>query len=98
VPAPLFIGDEITAAAYRLAGLRTRVADRAGIAAAFDAALRDTELLLLAAPAAAMLNPAVLDAAMRNARPLVLVVPDAAGRMAPPRLDAEVDRVLGIEQ
>jgi len=98
MPAPLFIGDEISAAAYRLTGLRTRVADRAGIAATFDAALRDTELLLLAAPVAAMLNSAVLDAAMRHARPLVLVVPDVAGRMAPPGLDDEVDRVLGIEQ
>jgi hypothetical protein len=35
---------------------------------------------------------------MRQARPLVLVVPDAADRIAPPELDSEVERVLGIEQ
>ena len=39
-----------------------------------------------------------LDAALRRADPLILVVPDAANRLAPPDLDREVDRVLGIEQ
>ncbi len=64
----------------------------------FDRALADAELLLIAAPCAANLDRERLDAAVRQAQPLVLIVPDAAGRRAPPDLDTAVDRVLGIEQ
>lgn len=95
---PLFIGDEVTASAWRLIGVRAIVVHDDDAAAAFDAALADTELVLIAAPCAAKLDRERLDAAVRQAQPLVLIVPDAAGRRAPPDVDKAVDRVLGIEQ
>ncbi len=95
---PVFIGDEVTASAWRLIGARTIVVDGDDAAGVFDAALADTELVLITAPCAATLDSDRLDAAVRKARPLVLVVPDAAGRLAPPDLDKAIDRVLGIEQ
>jgi vacuolar-type H+-ATPase subunit F/Vma7 len=98
VTIPAFVGDEVTASAWRLIGARTLVADGDGAVKAFDAALGDAELVLITAAFAAALDSQKLDAAVRRARPLVLVVPDAANRVAPPDLDKAVDRVLGIEQ
>lgn len=95
---PVFIGDEVTASAWRLIGARTIVVDDDDAAGVFDAALADAELVLVTAPCAAKLDGDRLDAAVRQAQPLVLIVPDAAGRRAPPDLDKAVDRVLGIEQ
>ena len=95
---PVFIGDEVTAAAYRLIGLRTHVVVNGAVLKAFEAARREADLLLITAPCAAELGNERMDAAMREARPLILVVPDAAKQGTPPDLDKEVDRVLGIEQ
>ena len=78
--------------------MRATAADEGKVAPAFEAALGDTGLLLITAACAAELDGDRLDAALRRADPLILVVPDAANRLAPPDLDREVDRVLGIEQ
>lgn len=94
---PLFIGDEVTAAAYRLVGLRTRIADKDTVATIFEEALEDTELVLITAACAAELPTGRIGSAMRTGEPLVLIVPDAANRVAPPDLGREVDHVLGIE-
>jgi vacuolar-type H+-ATPase subunit F/Vma7 len=93
-----FIGDEVTASAWSLIGVRTIVAEAGDATAAFDSALGDDGLLLITAACAAELDSERLDAAVRQAKPLILIVPDAANRLAPSDLDAEVDRVLGIEQ
>jgi vacuolar-type H+-ATPase subunit F/Vma7 len=84
VTVPAFIGDEVSATAWRLIGVRATAVDKGNAAEAFEAALE--------------LDSEGLDAALRNAKPLILLVPDAANRIAPPDLDKEVDRVLGIEQ
>lgn len=93
-----FIGDEVSATAWRLVGLRATAVDSGNVAAAFEAELGTPGLLLITAACAAELDDERLDAAFRAAQPLILIVPDAAGRLAPPDLDSEVDRVLGIEQ
>jgi vacuolar-type H+-ATPase subunit F/Vma7 len=98
VTIPAFIGDEITATAWRLIGVRATAVDEGEVTRAFDAALGEAGLLLITAACAAELDGGKLDAAVRRAEPLILVVPDAANRLAPTDLDREVDRVLGIEQ
>lgn len=97
MPAPFFIGDEVTAAGYRLAGARTLVPAPDEMPAAFTAALEQAEIVFITAASAEYLDGKRLDAAIRRADPLILVVPDAAGRTAPPDTGASVDRVLGIE-
>jgi vacuolar-type H+-ATPase subunit F/Vma7 len=98
VTIPAFIGDEVSAAAWRLIGVRATAVDKGNVATAFEAALGNPGLLLITAASAAELDHERLDAAVRDARPLILVVPDVADRLLPPDLDSEVDRVLGIEQ
>ena len=95
---PAFIGDEVSAAAWRLIGVSATAVDNANVKDVFDAALGKPGLLLVTTACAAQLDSERLDAAVRKAQPLILVVPDAANRIAPPDLDKEVDRVLGIEQ
>ena len=95
---PSFIGDEVSATAWRLIGVRATAVDKDNVAAAFEAELGDPGLLLVTAACAAELDSERFDAAVREAKPLIVVVPDAANRLAPPDLDSEVDRVLGIEQ
>ena len=95
---PAFIGDEVSATAWRLIGVRATAVDKGAVAAAFERELGAPGLLLITAACAADLDRERLDAAVRDARPLILVVPDAANQLAPPDLDREVDRVLGIEQ
>lgn len=95
--AVVFIGDEVTAAGYRLAGART-IVPRAGVVReAFEAALDDAELLLVTAACAAEIPAGQLDHAVRAGAPLVLLVPDAGDQVAPFDLSIEVDRALGIE-
>ena len=93
-----YIGDEATAAGYRLAGAEVRVPPVAEIADVFRRAREaDADLILLSAQCAVGLPPEDLDAALLGDRPLVAIVPDAHGRHTPPDVAREVRLALGIE-
>ena len=94
--AVIFIGDEVTAQGFRLAGAETRVPEQADIAAAFAGALGEADLVLITADAASRLDADGLADAVRQASPLVLVIPDAGMQTMPPDPADAVDRVLGI--
>ena len=94
---PLFIGDVITATGYRQAGVRTQPVAASQAAIAVERALEDTEMLLITPACADELGAERLLAIIRGARPLIAIVPDAAGQLTLPDIDAAVDRVLGIE-
>lgn len=95
--APVFIGDEVTATGYRLAGARTIVPLPGDAPKAFEAAREAAELLLITASCAAEIPEWQLERAVRTGDPLVLLVPDAGGHVMPVDLSIEVDRALGIE-
>jgi vacuolar-type H+-ATPase subunit F/Vma7 len=97
VAAPVYLGDEVSAAGYRLAGLRTRVPERGGEAAALSVARAEAPLVLVSATVAAR----IADDALRDAQialtPLVLVVPDLAAGALVPDLAARLRKQLGLE-
>ena len=95
MPAPVYIGDELTAAAFRLAGadVKTPLPDEAE--QALREALRAAPLVLISAGVADQLPETVLRNALRSAEHLVTIVPDATGA-EPPRLDEAIRRTLGI--
>lgn len=95
--APVFIGDEVTAAGYRLAGAKTIVPAAGSVAESFAAARQEAPLVLITAACAGELPDGDMARAMRAAEPPVLVVPGAAGE-APPDLAGAVGHALGIEQ
>lgn len=94
---PVFIGDEVTAAGYRLAGLEDRVGGAAEAPALWARALQDAPpLILITAECAAALDAAELDAALARLDPPVAIVPDAGGRVPLPEVMARVRASLGI--
>lgn len=93
----VFIGDEVSAAGFRLAGARIDVPAPGKEVEVFEAARREARLVLLTAQVAACLPPTLLSRALIAARPLLLVVPDIRARRQPPDLSHLVRAQLGIE-
>lgn len=94
----IFIGDEVTAAAFRLTGVRAQAPRINDAQRVFETASDEADLVIITADYARALDEQSLHTAMRHADPLVLVVPDGGKRYWPEDLDARIDRVLGIEQ
>jgi len=98
VTTAVFIGDEVTAAAFRLAGVATQAPKPSDVTRAFRDATRDADLVIITANYAQAIDEESLHAAIRGADPLILVVPDGGSRHWPKDLDARIERVLGIER
>ena len=97
MPAPAYIGDEISAAGYRLAGAHVTVPAAGEATAALDAARASSPLVLISAAVAAAIDAGELRAAMMALQPLVLIVPDAQGHVPLPDLAARLRGQLGME-
>jgi vacuolar-type H+-ATPase subunit F/Vma7 len=94
--APVFIGDEVSAAGYRLGGARIQTPSPEKAEAVFEAARREHDLVLISVEVARMLAPAQLNAALRELQPLVLVVPDVRERFAVRDLATRLRTALGV--
>jgi len=94
----LFLGDELTAAGLRLAGVAVRVVAAEEAPGAVAAVGDEVALLLLGAEAAAALDPQVLERLLVRPRPLCLVVPDPRGRVAAVDPAAALRSLLGVAQ
>ena len=94
---PVYLGDEVTAAGYRLAGVEIRMPAREDANAAFDDACAHAPLVFVSAAIAMHINAAGMRAALAAARPLVLIVPDMQGAVARPDLAARLRGQLGME-
>lgn len=97
MPAPIFIGDEVSASAYRLGGARIRVTSADRAAADLAWACQEAELVLITAEFAAHMTSDELKKAQSSLRPLVLVVPDVRGRSSPADLSRWIRTQLGLE-
>lgn len=95
---PIFIGDEVSAAGFRLAGARIRVPSPGEESAALTWACEQADLVLLTAEIASSLPAEMLGGVLRSTRPLVLVVPDLRERLAPPDLAAALRHQLGVAE
>jgi vacuolar-type H+-ATPase subunit F/Vma7 len=94
--APVYLGDEVTAAGYRLAGARVRVPRHGEETAALAAACADAPLVLVSAAVAERIAETELRAALAALAPLVLIVPDPIGDTPVPDLAAHLRRQLGL--
>lgn len=93
----IFIGDEVAAAGWRLAGVQVQVCAAGEATAALAAARGRAALVLLSAALVPQLPPGVLGAALSARAPLLAVVPDAQGAAALPALAARLRAQLGLE-
>jgi vacuolar-type H+-ATPase subunit F/Vma7 len=96
--APVYLGDEVSGAGFRLAGMLVRVPERGSEAAALAAARAEAPLVLVAASIAARIGEGDLRAARAALAPLVLVVPDIDNATPVPDLASRLRRQLGLEQ
>jgi vacuolar-type H+-ATPase subunit F/Vma7 len=96
---PVFIGDEVTAAGYRLAGLEVRTAEPAQARAALDQARsEEPPVILVTAELARAIPPAEMDGLVASAHPPIQVVADAGGRTLPPDLAARIRSQVGAAE
>ncbi|MBL8326793.1 MAG: hypothetical protein JNJ89_17710 [Rubrivivax sp.] len=101
-----YIGDEIGAAGWRLAGATVQVPAAGHEAQALQAACSQHPggaaqaggaLVLLSAAVAARIDAAVLQPALAALSPLLLVVPDTQGDEPAPDIAARLRRQLGLD-
>ena len=97
--AAIFIGDELTAAGYRLTGIETIVPGPKGVGGAFDdaRARADLIIIIITAELARAIPAAALKAARLAETPALAIVPDVRFTAEPPDLAGRLRRVLGID-
>ena len=95
--APIYLGDEVSGAGFRLAGLTARVPPRGDETTALASARAEAPLVLVAASVAARIAERELRAATAALAPLVLIVPDLDGGTPVPDLARRLRRQLGLE-
>ena len=94
----VFIGDELTAAGFRLAGIETLVPQPDAVREALaDARLR-AGLVVITADCARSVPSGEFEDVLLAEVPIVAVIGDVLGRTAPPDLAGRLRADLGIDQ
>jgi len=94
---PFFIGDELTGAGFRLAGLKVFEATAEDMETDFRRALETAPLVIITTRVARALPRALVEIAVRRARPPVAIVPEVVGGLPMPDVEREVRTALGVE-
>jgi len=94
----LFIGDEITAAALRMAGIETRVTGDGDAAQAVADEMPKRRIILLTTELGQTLPDAMVEDLLQSVEPVVVFLPDLRGQEGALDLEARVRRELGIEE
>lgn len=93
-----FIGDAVTAAGFRLAGIQVFTPSEADTEACFRTQCEHCDLLIITAQSARALPPALLRQTLDRGLPLLLTVADAQARAVPTDLAESVARRMGAQQ
>ena len=91
-----FIGDEVSAAGFRLAGVAAHSPDPAQAPELFERLRGEAAMILLTQEALSWVGEGRVRAATLAGRPLVLVIPDVRGRHRPPDIGEAIRRQLGM--
>ena len=95
--APVYIGNEVTAAGFRLAGVEVRIPVPGEEGEALATARAMAPLVMVDAAIAALLPPETLRAALRATFPITVVMPDLQQEVASPDISHRLRRQLGID-
>lgn len=93
----VFIGDEVTAAGFRLTGITTHAPEPKALAALVAAQQDSCDLLLITTETLSALPDRMRSDMGEWNRPLVVFVPDIRNRAPAIDLESRVRRELGIE-
>lgn len=94
----VFVGDELTAAGFRLTGIATVVPEPDGAGEALRKARKQAALVIITADLARHLPADELESVQTAEAPMVAVIPDVLFRTAVPDLARRLRRALGIEE
>lgn len=94
---PVFIGDELTGAGFRLAGIRVLQPDPDALEDVFRRVLQEAPLVVVTAQIASELPAELVEEAVGLAQPPVAIVPAASGGPPLPDMEHEVRAALGVE-
>ncbi|MGD8642364.1 MAG: V-type ATP synthase subunit F [Gammaproteobacteria bacterium] len=94
--APLFIGDEVTAAGFHLAGVRTRTPSFDDLGKVLEWAQDNASLILLTAEYANRLSPEDRNRLLTQTVPPLVVIPDVRAGIAVDDLATELRQQLGV--
>jgi vacuolar-type H+-ATPase subunit F/Vma7 len=92
-----YLGDEVSAAGWRLIGAAVTVCEPGREADALAQARSAAALVLVSAAVAARIDASTLRRAVSALAPLVLVVPDPQGEVPGPDLATRLRAQLGLE-
>ncbi len=95
--APVYLGDEVAGAGFRLAGALAPPVAPGDEARALAEARADSPVVLVSASVAARIPEAILRAALRAVPPVTVVVPDLRESLAFADDSARLRRQLGLE-
>lgn len=95
--APIYLGDEISGAGYRLAGAIVRTSVDGDAATWLAWARARAPLVLVSSAVAASIDEAAMQPALTALAPLVAIVPDLHGETPVPDLGARLRAQLGLE-
>ena len=93
---PVFIGDEVNAAGFHLAGMRVRTPSAEQLPEVVQWARENAPLLLISADTAQCLPAAVLDDLLASVDPAVVIVPDLHNATPMPDLVTHLRQQLGV--
>lgn len=95
---PIYIGDEVSAAGFRLAGFRIRIPEENEYRQVLDWAMDQGPLVLISAAVANDIPPQELDGYLSSISPAVVVVPDVHGSTSMRDLSTRLRRQLGLQE
>lgn len=93
----IFIGDELSAAGFRLTGIETTVPAPEAVGEALAEARKRAGLVIMTAQCADQVAAGELEAALIAEAPVVAIMPDVLFRSLPPDLTRRLRSALGIE-
>src|SRR3974390_3438902 len=97
MPRAVFIGDELSAAGFRLTGIETLVPEAGAAAEALHGVRKDAALVIMTAELACQVPTLELEAALTAEVPALAIIPDVLMRAPPPDLAKRLRRALGLE-
>jgi vacuolar-type H+-ATPase subunit F/Vma7 len=96
---PVYIGDEISAAGFRLAGMRVRVPGESEYLQALDWAMeQDTQLVMISSVIASRIAVDKLASYLSRITPAMVVVPDTHGDVPMPDIKSLMRKQLGVHE
>jgi vacuolar-type H+-ATPase subunit F/Vma7 len=95
---PIYIGDEVSSAGFRLAGLRVRVAAKGEWKKELEWSMEQTQLVLISSAVASEIPMQELDHYLSRLSPAIVVVPDVHGAMPMMDLSTRLRKQLGMQE